>query len=68
MNRPMITDSWIRADVSEAREKGFHEGKQFAIDVITKAIVDNPDMPMLALDAARKALAAYDAVQKGPGA
>jgi hypothetical protein len=38
------------------RETGFHEGVKFAIEVIERALVKNPDVPFLAFETAKKAL------------
>ena len=38
------------------RETGFHEGVKFACEVIERALVQNPDIPMIAFKAAKEAI------------
>ena len=42
------------------RETGFHEGIQFALEVVERALVKNPDIPMLAFQTAKKILIQED--------
>lgn len=46
----------LEIELTAAREKGFHEGKEFALLTISNAVLGNIETPALALSVAIKAL------------
>ena len=42
------------------RETGFYEGIKFALEVVERALIKNPDIPILAFQTAKKILMQED--------